>query len=106
MQLSLIVIRCKDIEKSKVFYERLGLSFTHEQHGSGPAHYAATIDHTVFELYPRKPGEAFDNVRLGFKVDDLELVIQSLDIIDKREFDGEVVYVVEDPDGRRVEVSQ
>ena len=41
------VIRCRDIEKTRQFYENLGISFTQEQHGTSPVHYEAELDGSV-----------------------------------------------------------
>jgi hypothetical protein len=41
------------LKECRTFYAGLGIDFRLEQHGSGPEHYAATLeDGTVFELYP------------------------------------------------------
>ena len=50
--LKFIVLKCKDIEESREFYERwVGLKFAKEKHGS--EHYAAELEGgIVFELYP------------------------------------------------------
>ena len=74
MKLSLLVIRCKDLELSKSFYQRLGLSFVKEKHGNGPTHYSCEHDGFVFELYPNNNEQPKDNNRLGFKVLKLSLI--------------------------------
>lgn len=87
VKLNLLVLRCRDIQASKQFYEGLGMQFVQEQHGNGPAHFAAECDGMVFELYPLKPSEAADNIRLGFQTDTVRERI-----------------LVTDPDGRKVEL--
>jgi len=53
VRLDYLVLRCRDIEQSKRFYEALGLRFKPEQHETGPAHYASTLaEGVVLELYP------------------------------------------------------
>lgn len=42
--LSLLVLRAADVERTRGFYEALGLVFTREQHGSGPVHSAVLVD--------------------------------------------------------------
>ena len=96
--LSLLVLRCADIEMSKQFYSTLGLSFTLEKHGSGPEHYACVLDGTVIELYPRKE-DITDKTRLGFHVHDLETIASALGAATKEGY-----AVVKDPDGRNVEL--
>ena len=106
MRISLLVIRCQDIEVTKDFYQLLGLSFIEEKHGNGPRHYSCEHDGSVFELYPNKGRRPQDNNRLGFKVLDLDSIIKNFSIIDSYEFAGKKIYVVTDPDGRSVEVSE
>ena len=92
--LNLLVLRCKNIENTKEFYEKhLGFKFVLEQHGSSPLHYSTTIcsnDNTmVLELYPVKMNSEPDQTRLGFNLNQL----------------NETSYqVIKDPDGRSVEL--
>jgi catechol 2,3-dioxygenase-like lactoylglutathione lyase family enzyme len=66
--LTLIVLRCADIERSRAFYEQLGLSFTAEQHGSGPQHLACVLDDgAVLELYPRS-ARTTQGLRFGLRL--------------------------------------
>ena len=88
IELNLLVLRCRDIEVTRQFYEQLlGINFTLEQHGQGLPHYASILGNgLVWELYPTQ--ESPDKTRLGFKL--------------KGNY---VSYVVKDPDGRSVEIS-
>ena len=106
MKISLLVIRCKDIEISKDFYEKFGLSFKKEKHGNGPNHYSCEYDGCVFELYPNKGEQPQDNNRLGFRVNDLDTIINNIAITDSYDFSGQTIYVIIDPDGRKVELSE
>jgi catechol 2,3-dioxygenase-like lactoylglutathione lyase family enzyme len=66
---TLLVLYCARFEECRRFYGDLGLSFAAEQHGRGPAHYAAVLaDGVVFELYPAGPDRESGAVRLGFTV--------------------------------------
>jgi len=89
MTISLLVIRCSNIETSKRFYECLGFTFKKEQHGKGPEHYASEKNGFVFELYPviQQATETpqIDHTRLGFNVSRLTKVIAHLDIINQYE---------------------
>ena len=105
MKIFLVVIRCQALEASKCFYQKLGLTFEKEKHSSGPEHYSCEHEGVVFELYPNKGEATNDNVRLGFKVSDLALKIAALPVTSSYQFNGETVYVVIDPDGRKVELS-
>jgi len=86
MKLSLLVIRCQDLEISHLFYANLGFKFKEEKHGDGPRHYAAEADGFVFELYPTNEWVC-DNLRLGFSSDKVEKGIYT------------------DPDGRKIEIN-
>lgn len=106
--LNLLVLRCGDIERSKAFYELFGMAFMHEQHGNGPAHYSATDDSGTFEIYPRE-GAVPDQTGLGFITGELEglhtlLRRNQFAPRDIRETELGRMFVVRDPDGRRVEV--
>ncbi len=105
MKLSLIVFRCKNIEETKGFYERIGLSFDKEKHGNGPEHYSSENDGVVFELYPVRDGSPLDNTRLGFVVSDVEAKLSNFNVVDEYEFSGKKTYVVVDPDGRKIELT-
>src|SRR4051794_35437074 len=71
--LNLLVLRCRDIERSRVFYECLGMTFQKHAHGGGPQHYACEDDRGVFELYPLKADDPADRTGLGFSQPDLEM---------------------------------
>lgn len=85
--LKLLVIRCKDIEASKQFYEQLPMEFVKEKHGTGVVHYSTVINDMVFELYPLQKNQSLDNTRLGFQVKN---------VAEHR--------VLVDPDGRKIEL--
>ncbi|HYD93352.1 MAG TPA: VOC family protein [Candidatus Paceibacterota bacterium] len=108
--LSLVVIRTPDIEKTRQFYERLlGVSFAREQHGGGPVHYAVELQgKIVFEIYP---GIKTDNV-LGFRTHFINGCInRASPFFSKpprltRAGDRITHAVLYDPDGRRVELTE
>ncbi len=106
MKISLLVIRCQDIEASRGFYEMLGMSFAKQKHGDGPTHYSCEYEGCVFELYPNKGESPQDNNRLGFKVSGLASIIEKVGASDSYEFSGNTIHVVADPDGRKVEISE
>jgi hypothetical protein len=108
--LSLLVLRCADIETAREFYELFGMTFRRHAHGKGPEHYAHEDARGVFELYPARPGES-DRTGLGFLASDLKDMQAKLRAarFDPKEIettDRGVSFVVRDPDGRRVEVSK
>jgi catechol 2,3-dioxygenase-like lactoylglutathione lyase family enzyme len=113
LAVNLLVLRCKDIEVTRRFYEQLGLAFVEEKHGTGPRHYAWENGGFVLELYPVAEGQAPDNVRIGFSTpllaemagnlrhsSDVNVVKQPHVAADR------LVMLLQDPDGRKVEVSQ
>lgn len=112
MQLKLLVIRTPDIQQLSEFYSNLGLSFVRHQHGNGPSHYSATIGNTVFEIYPltKSQTEADRNLRLGFSIDDFDLIVQQLKndnvkfIAEPSQTEFGFIAIVEDPDGRKIEL--
>jgi catechol 2,3-dioxygenase-like lactoylglutathione lyase family enzyme len=108
--LNLLVLRCRQIERTKAFYELFGLTFVKEQHGGGPEHYSASDDVGLFELYPADTNAA-DRTGLGFAFPDIEAVHMALrkgQYAPQKVRETEVgrTFVVYDPDGRRVEVRQ
>lgn len=108
MQLNLLVLRCKNIETSKKFYEKLGLKFQKEQHSKGSVHYSTYVGQMVMELYPLKNGYHVENSRLGFKLelDNIHSYLTNLgiNIVSEYEFDNKCTVVVVDPDNRKVEL--
>ncbi len=87
MKLSLLVLRCSDLAKSKAFYEGLGLTFKDEQHGKGPKHLSTQIGDAVLELYPLDKNPT-TGLRFG-------LTIPGVDS-----------QVVKDPDGHTIEITK
>jgi predicted enzyme related to lactoylglutathione lyase len=101
------VLRAADLERTRRFYEALGLAFTREQHGSGPMHYACALGATVLELYPRRDA-ARDDARIGLRVDDVAAAITAAIAaggIVHRALDATGCAVLVDPDGRCVDLA-
>jgi catechol 2,3-dioxygenase-like lactoylglutathione lyase family enzyme len=109
--LQLVMIRSKDLEKARAFYEALGVKFVMHSHG-GPDHLCCESHGFVFEIYPLgKKQTATVDTRLGFAVKSIRGAIA------KAESVGGVVFqlpkqtpwgkraVLCDPDGHRVEIS-
>ena len=105
--LTLVVLRCADVQASRTFYEALGLAFVEEQHGDGPVHYAATLGGTVLELYPARDRPSSPG-RLGFAVDDVQGSLRAARAAggQVRASSGPDRVVVEDPDGVPVELTE
>jgi predicted enzyme related to lactoylglutathione lyase len=115
--LSLIVLRCANLEASLAFFAVLGLDFSAEQHGKGPVHYSCRLGDAVLELYPGKPGSTPGRTEAGasmhgFRVESLDVVLANL-----QKLGAAIVHpptdspwgrraVVLDPDGRAIELTQ
>lgn len=107
VKLSLVVVRVANLAASRRFYQRLGLEFRHERHGSGPEHLSTVIGGTVVELYPIGSGPSTQGLRLGLVVADLaEIAVTCGAVIKDIERVGQRVVVVQDPDGHKVELME
>ncbi|MGB0563088.1 MAG: VOC family protein [Spirulinaceae cyanobacterium] len=78
-RINLLVLRVRDLNKAVAFYQAIGLTFTPEQHGSGPVHYSAEIEGVVLELYPlTAKTQSTAGIRLGFTVQSLDQCLVEL----------------------------
>ena len=105
--LSLLVVRCRDLDRSCAFYGSLGLSLHREQHGEGPVHYSATLhDGAVLELYPSPPERPFAPMRFGLRVTRFGEIAAALgaEVSVERETRARRC-VVKDPDGHVIHLS-
>ncbi len=108
--LNLIVIRVKDLIRSKKFYEMLGISFSYEQHGKGEKHLSAVLSGIVFEIYPSSNNIDTSLLRLGFQVSSLDKVIEELQAIETvivlppKNSEWGRRAVILDPDGYKIEL--
>lgn len=110
---SLLVIKTHQRERLRVFYETIGITFTEEQHGKGPLHFAGQVGEMVMEIYPLHPDATTDTTtRLGFHVPSLDVVLEKLVaqgakvVTAAKETPWGYRAVVLDPDGRSVELCQ
>jgi len=106
MKINLLVLRCKDIEVTKRFYEKLGFEFIKEQHGKSPVHYSCDVGGVLLELYPLKEELPLEQSRLGFSVELKYMEAMQNEMLSSYEFDGIEVMVVQDPDGRKIELKE
>ena len=84
------------------------MAFQQHQHGNGPIHFASEDDLGVFEIYPLEGGSA-DQTGLGFTTGDLEglhMLLRRNQFAPREIRQTELgrMFVVRDPDGRRIEV--
>jgi catechol-2,3-dioxygenase len=112
VSLSLLVLKTHQIDVMRSFYETIGIELTEEQHGTGPVHLAGNIGDVVVEVYPLPDdvSEADQTTRLGFVVEDLGYVLESLwrqklsPLKEAKQTEWGLRVVVKDPDGRSVEL--
>ncbi|WP_020559804.1 VOC family protein [Thiofilum flexile] len=101
--LTLLVLRCEDIDKTKHFYEQLGLSFREEKHGTGARHFSTILNGIVLEFYPASSHYSVDKARLGFNLPNLaQLPCYNPDLLIHR--DEQILLIIKDPDGRTLEL--
>jgi hypothetical protein len=112
--LRLLVLKTNRVEDLRAFYQGLGIALSLEQHGKGPPHFAGQVGPCVLEVYPLpKPAGGPDTTtRLGFAVADLGRVLEDLRnagtpvLSPLQELALGTRAVVQDPDGRAVELYQ
>ncbi len=109
----LLVMKTRQIENLRAFYQMVGLDLVEERHGNGPLHCAAEVESTVFELYPAMDGDSVDSsLRLGFGVSQLVETVELLRsngapiASEPKSTAWGMRAVVRDPDGRAVELFQ
>ncbi|BAY86232.1 hypothetical protein NIES267_57380 [Calothrix parasitica NIES-267] len=108
--LNLIVIRAEDLNRSKKFYEKLGINFSYEQHGNGEKHLCAMLEGIVLEIYPSSNNIDSSGVRLGFQVSSVDKTIEELQAIETvivsspKDSQWGRRAVILDPDGHKIEL--
>jgi lactoylglutathione lyase len=113
-----LVLFASDIGRTVAFYRALGLPLQVDDHGTdeGPLHYACDLDGCHFAVFPadgegkspglRQSGSSFP----GFTVESVEETVEAARAFGARVIQEPSVYpwglraVLEDPDGRSVEV--
>ncbi|MCA9109016.1 MAG: VOC family protein [Planctomycetaceae bacterium] len=112
-KLNLVVLRVRDLNQSRSFYEALGIVFTDEQHETGPVHLAAELGECVLELYPatsKRPPTV--STQLGFTVTSIEQTLAALlDVSAKvlsapNDSSEPRRAIVSDPDGHSVHLTE
>jgi len=107
----LFVIKSTKLEECLSFYQSLGMELKEESHEDGIIHYSAKFDGVVWELYPTKQDESPSNNRLGFQLTDIQVADKTIlayiekHAISAHDFgNGQHYVVMNDPDGRAVEI--
>lgn len=101
----LVVLRCRDLDRSHRFYEALSLRLEVERHEDGPIHYSCENRGVVLELY--RSGVDSAGVRIGLGVPSLENAedgLRALGVAVIRS--GAASLFVRDPDGHGVVLQQ
>lgn len=114
VSLALLVLKTRQVEELRLFFQTLGVDLVEEQHGKGPVHFAGRAGAVVIEVYPLPDdGTPVDSsTRLGFAVKKVVEVIRALEGIGTpivkppKETTWGLQAVVKDPDGRSVELTQ
>jgi predicted enzyme related to lactoylglutathione lyase len=112
--LTLLVLKTRQVDRLRTFFNALGIELAEEQHGKGPVHYTGRIGELVLELYPLPDdGSSVDTTtRLGFSVKNLAGVVEAIQatgapvVAQPQETPWGFRAVVRDPDGRAVELYQ
>ncbi len=110
VSLTLLVLKTRQLEQLRMFYQTLGVDLVEEQHGRGPVLFAGRAGTVVLEVYPLPDdGTPVDSsTRLGFAVENVAGVIRALEgtgtriVTPPRETARGLQAVVKDPDGRSV----
>ncbi|RAJ06583.1 hypothetical protein LX64_01710 [Chitinophaga skermanii] len=112
IQLQYIVLRTNQLHAQATFYTQLGLQLEYRQHGNGALHYASKSN-PFFQIHPLLPNMQVDkSTRLGFFVSNLDELVKQLVIKGRTIVQGPkhlpwgYSAIVEDLDGRQVELTQ
>ena len=102
--LTLLVLRCRDLERSRAFYAALGLDPRSERHGAGPRHFSIRCGLTVLELYPAR--EMPVPIRFGLMLDVAHTMLSAITRCGGRvvRIDGGTQAVLADPDQNLIEL--
>jgi lactoylglutathione lyase len=113
-----LVVYAADPARTAAFYRAVGVDLEDEDHGEGPLHFAAELGRVHFAIYPaqtpgRAPARRAGGASFpGFYVTSLDQVSAALAglgaavLQPHQEMPWGCRILVEDPDGRPVEVNQ
>ncbi|MBI2102685.1 VOC family protein [Candidatus Woesearchaeota archaeon] len=108
--LSSVVLRSRDLEEMRQFYEQLlGMPFQEEQHERGRKHYSCRLGDVLLELYPRRTDDAGTD-QLGFTVDSLDRILECIEEKYVRHGPFDTMYgrglLLRDPEGRLIHLEE
>ena len=113
-----LVLRAADVTKAVEFYRAIGVPLEEERHDDGPLHYACELGPVHFAIYPAEPGGGHPErlsagaTQVGFQVESVEAAVEAAVGLGARVVVRPDDYpwgrraVVEDPDGRAVELNK
>ena len=114
-----VILWSDDVDRARAFYRTLGVAFAAEDHDDGDVHYAADVAGVHLAILPaNKEGESARRrgevgcVPVSFRVDSLDAAMSGLAsfapqvLIDRQDGPWGVRVVIEDPDGRPVQLTK
>ena len=109
--LAAVVLVCRDLQKSVAFYKALGVDLRETKHG-GTAHFTAGLAGVHFALYPNDGVERGTQSAqtLGFMCTNLDAALSAVKALGGNVLSPAspkpwgITALVEDPDGRKVEL--
>jgi lactoylglutathione lyase len=114
-----IVLFSDQPDRTVGFYRAIGLELAGEDHGDGLVHSAAEVGSVHFAVFSASDGDngthgwrSSGSTFVGFYVESLNAAVEALRTLGSRVLEAHQVrpwgcrVVVEDPDGRAVEINQ
>lgn len=119
IRINALILWSETPERSAAFYRLLGLPLENEDHGDGHVHQACDFQGVHLAVYGAPPGtraparRAAGAAMVGFAVPDISAVVEKLkaageyrELVAPQQMDWGLRTVLEDPDGRSVELTQ
>jgi lactoylglutathione lyase len=116
-EIASLVLFARQLDRTAAFYRAIGLPLADEDHGDGPRHLAGEIGPVHFAIYAadhpegrspkwRQPGSSFSGFYVASLDDTLTALADAPVLAGHQERPWGCRAVVEDPDGRAVEINQ
>ena len=117
MELGALILFANDLSQAVRFYQTLGVPLEKEDHEGGPLHFACELGTLHFAIFAGPPGDAplfrtGGSVMPGFAVPSLDRASDAMQALGAKIIQPPTDYpwgprmLVEDPDGRTVELFQ
>lgn len=112
-----LVLRTKDLQKTHLFYEALGLTLVEERHAGCPPHYSCDFRGLLLEFYPAASSEPLktgNDLRFFFDTDRFDALLETCRKLGlecgrvsvRAPNDAKRLVTVRDPDGRPVRIRE